>query len=88
MGIEEEYSAFQRKASIALAAKQVEIDRLRGELAAADWWIIQRGRDLPDHACNECVTGGDIVVPGWQCVYHAALSRAALAEGNGQEGGV
>lgn len=62
-----------------IKAKDAEIDRLRGVLASADRWIIQRGRDLPDHACSECVPGGEMVVPGWLCAYHAAKARAALA---------
>ena len=42
-------------------------------------WIAKRGNDLPDHACAECVPGGDLVKAGFQCVYHEALAAAEAA---------
>lgn len=44
----------------------------------ASWakWIVQRGPGLPDHACAECVPGGELVKAGFQCVYHEALAAA------------
>jgi hypothetical protein len=38
-----------------------------------------------DHACAECVPGGEIVVPGFRCAVHLALSIvAARREGASQ----
>lgn len=37
-------------------------------------WIVQRGPGLPDHACAECLPHSDMLKPGFQCVYHEALS--------------
>jgi hypothetical protein len=38
-------------------------------------WIVNRGQDLRDHACRECVGTGDLVVDGFRCGYHAAFAR-------------
>lgn len=38
-------------------------------------WIVQRGQDLRDHACPQCLPeGGDLVKPDFVCAYHIALS--------------
>jgi hypothetical protein len=42
-------------------------------------WIVQRGPGLPDHACAECVPGGELVKAGFQCVYHEALAATETA---------
>jgi hypothetical protein len=44
-------------------------------------WMIAAGKvNWPlDHACAECVPGGEIVVPGFQCGRHAALSALSAA---------
>lgn len=54
-------------------------DRIVAALNSHDrWakWIIQRGLGLPDHACAECVPHSDMLVAGFQCVYHEALAAA------------
>lgn len=35
---------------------------------------------LPDHACAECVPGGEILVPGFRCGRHAAPAALKLAK--------
>lgn len=61
-------------------AVEAEIDGLRAALERADRWIIARYSHEKDHACAECVPGGPIVVPGFQCVFHEAVARAAPSE--------
>lgn len=39
-------------------------------------WISKNKPALPDHACAQCVPGGDIVVEDFECVYHMALKIA------------
>lgn len=38
-------------------------------------WIVNRGQELRDHGCRECVGTGDLVVEGFRCGYHTALAR-------------
>ena len=35
-------------------------------------YIVSLGYQTRDHACSECVPGGEIVVPGFVCAYHEA----------------
>jgi len=45
-------------------------------LKLADTWILQHSeRALPDHACAQCVPGGESVVAGFTCAVHAAKGR-------------
>jgi hypothetical protein len=40
-------------------------------------WIVQRGQDLRDHACPQCVPeGGDLVNPSYVCAFHLAQEYA------------
>lgn len=45
-------------------------------------WIVRRGENLPDHACNECVPGGEIVKPGFRCVFHEAVQVVESSGGD------
>lgn len=48
-------------------------------------WIVQRGLELPDHACAQCVPHSDILKPDFVCAYHFAAAMAAApspAEGD------
>jgi hypothetical protein len=59
---------------------------LIGELATsecaaskmAQWIVDHTPRDFCDHACEECIPGGEVVVEGFRCAVHEA--RALLAD--------
>ena len=50
----------------------LERPKVDADLRQLAHWIGNRGQGLPDHACNECVPGGEIVVPGFVCGFHKA----------------
>jgi len=46
-------------------------------------WIADHPSTMPDHACAQCVPGGDITIPGFVCGQHVAQ---ALLSGGGSPG--
>ena len=44
-------------------------------------WIAGHPSTTPDHACEQCVPGGDIVIPGFVCGQHVALALLKAAAG-------
>lgn len=67
---------------------QRERDRMRSALCELVMWVRGGGKAeasaawypggvFPkDHACAECVPGGDIVIEGFRCSWHAAVALA------------
>jgi hypothetical protein len=58
------------------------IESLRAERDAAYKFIRNHGgpdspRFYGDHACTQCHPSSEIIVEGFQCAYHKALSRTS-----------
>ena len=47
--------------------------------AAAKWIVRERSDIHKDHACGRCVPDGEIVKPGFACIYHEAVDVLASA---------
>jgi len=55
---------------LALLRDKSSVIEERDQLAR---WIVRMGPTITDHACAQCVPGGEIVHEGFQCTYHLAL---------------
>lgn len=65
-----------------LTASRARIAELEGSLAMANQFIVGLGkRDWPhytgDHACSQCHPHSDVLIEGFACAYHTALSTQA-----------
>lgn len=49
-----------------------EVEALRKDADKMARYIVNHGRDLPDHACAQCVPHGDMLIAGFVCGYHRA----------------
>lgn len=65
-----------RREALASLSKRVEQD-----IASKDY------RYLPDHACAECVPGGEILIEGFRCGRHGALALLASPPPKPEGGG-
>jgi hypothetical protein len=61
----------------ALARERAEVERLRGLIIGTAKLLRDRNVPHTDHACDECVPGGPIVIPGFVCLVHAIRKEAA-----------
>lgn len=60
------------------AYKKAVAERLR----FAQYIVLNCGGDnrIRDHACQQCVPGGEIVQPGFVCAYHTAVRVIVQAQ--------
>ena len=53
----------------------VEIVALREQLRHVDKYLLNYPPQSPDYACSKCTLYSEWLIDGFQCAYHAALTR-------------
>jgi len=64
-----------------IAEQDARIAELTAEVEQMASWIVRHGQKVTDHACADCLPGGEILVHGFRCGWHAAIARNALKDG-------
>ena len=71
--LERELAEFKQRTIDELSTPpMLQIMELRKQLSEAYKWILNRGLDIPDHACVKCIPHSDVLIKGFVCAYHKA----------------
>lgn len=68
------------KAHLGTIQRAAKLDGVDDALARAHKYIRYQPPGLPDHACAQCVPGGDIVIDGFVCAWHEAQATKPKGE--------